>query len=225
MKAHCRSDYMAKCAGVPPGGKDALQCLQRHVNGLSPGCKSAVAATMPRSAPPPAAAAPARTKPKAVARPAPAPAAPPPAAAPVRPSAAAQEAMKAHCRSDFMAKCSGVAPGGRDALQCLQRNVNGLSPGCRSAVASTMPNAAPSPAAAPGAAAAAPAQPDPAVLAAKAAKLPLPKLAAVRRACNEDLVAVCPNVRPGGGRIVICLAQNSEALSPFCRQTVTGALQ
>jgi hypothetical protein len=220
---------MAKCSGVAPGGKDALQCLQRHVSGLSPGCKSAVAATLPKSAPPPAAAAPARPQPRAVARPAPAaaPAAPPrapAAAAPVRPSAAAQEAMKAHCRSDFMAKCSGVAPGGRDAVQCLQRHVGELSPGCRSAVASTMPNAAPSPAAAPGAVAA-PAQPDPAMLAAKAAKLPLPKLAAVRRACNEELAAVCPNVRPGGGRIVICLAQNSEALSPYCRQTVTGALQ
>jgi hypothetical protein len=41
-----------------PGGKDALQCLQRHVASLLPACKSAVRATMPKpkpvvTAPPP----------------------------------------------------------------------------------------------------------------------------------------------------------------------------
>ena len=38
-------------------------------------------------------------------------------------TSAQQSAIKASCRSDFMAKCSGVTPGGKDALACLQKNV------------------------------------------------------------------------------------------------------
>ena len=67
---------MSNCSGVTPGGAEALQCLQRNVAKLSPGCQSAVNALAPRSAPPQAAA------PAAPAAPAPAPAAAP-AAAPV----------------------------------------------------------------------------------------------------------------------------------------------
>ena len=55
IRQSCRSDFMADCAGVQPGGKEALQCLQHNVAKLSPPCKNAVAATMP---PPPAAARP-----------------------------------------------------------------------------------------------------------------------------------------------------------------------
>ena len=28
IKSQCRSDYMAHCASVPPGGEASLQCLQ-----------------------------------------------------------------------------------------------------------------------------------------------------------------------------------------------------
>jgi phosphate/sulfate permease len=58
VKANCRSDYMAHCMSVRPGGKEALQCLQSHLDSLTGTCKGAVAATMPKPAPPPAAAAP-----------------------------------------------------------------------------------------------------------------------------------------------------------------------
>jgi hypothetical protein len=84
-----------------------------------------------------------------------------------QPTAEQQSAIRSNCRSDFMSNCSGVQPGGVEALQCLQRNVAKLSPGCRSAVnalnprppqAATAP--APAPVAAPPAApAAAPSQP------------------------------------------------------------------
>ena len=47
---------MSNCSGVTPGGAEALQCLQRNVAKLSPGCQSAVNALAPRSAPPQAAA-------------------------------------------------------------------------------------------------------------------------------------------------------------------------
>ena len=36
-------------------------------------------------------------------------------------------AIRASCRSDFMANCSGVTPGGKDALECLKRNLAKLS--------------------------------------------------------------------------------------------------
>ena len=38
-------------------------------------------------------------------------------------------AIRASCRSDFMANCSGVTPGGKDALECLKRNLAKLSGG------------------------------------------------------------------------------------------------
>lgn len=60
-----------------------------------------------------------------------------------------QSAIKASCRSDFMSKCSGVRPGGAEALQCLQKNVASLSSACQSAVSATLPKPAPAAAAAP----------------------------------------------------------------------------
>ena len=63
-------------------------------------------------------------------------------------TAAQQSAIRASCRSDFMSKCSGVQPGGAEALQCLQKNVASLSPSCQSAVSATIPKppvATPSP--------------------------------------------------------------------------------
>ncbi len=109
IRANCRSDFMANCSGVTPGGKDALECLKRNLGKLSGGCQAAVSAISP---PPPAVvAAPARPAPAVsapaapiasappapaagrppTARPAPAPklAARPPAAAPPAPPAVA----------------------------------------------------------------------------------------------------------------------------------------
>jgi hypothetical protein len=93
MRANCRSDFMSKCSGVSPGGKDALACLQKNVASLSPACKNVVSATIPPPAPPPP---PAAAKPAA---PAPAPAAaspssPPPAATAPAPTPPAQATVK-----------------------------------------------------------------------------------------------------------------------------------
>jgi hypothetical protein len=55
-----------------------------------------------------------------------------------QPSAAQTDAIRQSCRSDFMADCKGVQPGGADALHCLQRNAAALSPPCKAAVAATM---------------------------------------------------------------------------------------
>ncbi len=55
-------------------------------------------------------------------------------AAAQQPSQAQISAIRSSCRADFMAHCSGVQPGGRDALACLQKNVAALSSGCQQAV-------------------------------------------------------------------------------------------
>ena len=82
-----------------------------------------------------------------------------------QPTSAQQSAIRSNCRSDFMSNCSGVQPGGKDALMCLQKNVAKLSPGCQTAVRATLPAeqpakvAEPAPAPPPAAAAAPPAAP------------------------------------------------------------------
>lgn len=65
------------------------------------------------------------------------------------PTKAQQDAIRANCRSDFMANCSGVARGGAEALMCLEQNKAKLSGGCRSAIDAVAAAAAPKPAPAP----------------------------------------------------------------------------
>ena len=51
-----------------------------------------------------------------------------------QPTQAQRDAIRAACRSDFMANCASVQPGGKEALECLKRNESHLSASCRSAV-------------------------------------------------------------------------------------------
>src|SRR5216684_7764837 len=44
IKSQCRSDYIAHCSSIPPGGEASLQCLQKNMSSLSASCKSAVQA-------------------------------------------------------------------------------------------------------------------------------------------------------------------------------------
>src|ERR1700729_3854882 len=60
-----------------------------------------------------------------------------------QPSQDQVSAIRSSCRSDFMANCSGVTPGGKDALECLKRNVSKLSGACQTAVSAINPPAAP----------------------------------------------------------------------------------
>src|SRR4029079_12991372 len=50
------------------------------------------------------------------------------------PSEAQREAIKSSCRSDYMAHCSSIPPGGEASLQCLQKNMASLSSSCQTAV-------------------------------------------------------------------------------------------
>src|SRR6266550_4019519 len=59
------------------------------------------------------------------------------------PSDAQREAVKSECRSDYMAHCSSIPPGGEASLQCLAKNMSSLSAGCASAVRAVEAAAAP----------------------------------------------------------------------------------
>ena len=126
----CRSDFISHCSGVQPGGREALQCLERNAAQLSTDCGSAVSAVCPRRRP--------ETKPET----------PPPAARrepqTPRPSQPPQQdeltAVQQACTiKDFMSHCSWIAPGNPELLLCLRANAAELSPACQNVVRATPP--------------------------------------------------------------------------------------
>jgi hypothetical protein len=53
VKFTCRRDFRLHCRGIPPGGPEALGCLERHAARLTPNCKTSIAdieATAPAAA-------------------------------------------------------------------------------------------------------------------------------------------------------------------------------
>jgi len=136
IRSACRSDYPKVCAGVPPGGAQALQCLETNKASVSPACQNAVAAVAGGAAAP-AGRAPAQEAATSPAAPAAAPAAPSPAAAPpvivLRPMRPREVlfVMRSACGADVRTLCAGVDPGGGRILQCLISNASSLSPDCR----------------------------------------------------------------------------------------------
>lgn len=226
LRSNCRSDYMANCSSVKPGGIEALQCLQRNVAKLSPGCQSAVNALNPPSPPTQKASAPAMPPPVEVpasAPPAPAAAAPAmtPAPAPHPQPAvhtapaqpAPPQSTVAHaCQSDFRSHCKGVQPGGAAAHQCLQRHAGSLSPGCARALVAAGGGASPAPVAAA----------TPAAVAAPAAAPTADQQSAIKANCRNDFMTNCRGVTPGGREALACLQRNASNLSPACRTSVAA---
>jgi hypothetical protein len=236
IKSQCRSDYIAHCSSVPPGGEASLQCLQKNMSSLSSNCQSAVRAVeapaaataksadtaAPKAAAPAAAttAAPKVAEPKATETKS-------AAAAPAgQPSSAQISAIRSACRSDYPKVCAGVPTGGAPALQCLEKNKAKLSAGCEKAVSAAggggataaASAAGATPAAAGAAAAAAPAAP--AVIVLRPMR-PREELLVLRSACGADVRSICGGVPPGGGRIVQCLATNAAQLSPACKDVLS----
>lgn len=234
IRSACRSDFMAHCSSVTPGGVEAYQCLKKNGSSLSSGCQSAVRAVEPAAAPK-TEAAPAAPETEAAPKVEPTPAAPkaaapgvPPAepakpastaaapkAAPAKqPSSAQVSAIKSACRSDYPKVCASVPPGGAAALDCLEKNKARVSPACQSAVSAASGGAAPAgaaPAAAPSAA------PTTIVL---RPLLPREELFIVRSACGADIRTLCAGVAPGGGRIMQCISNRAASLSPACRDVL-----
>jgi hypothetical protein len=254
IRQSCRSDFMSHCAGVQPGGREALQCLKRNAGSVSAPCKTALDAVGPKPAaggaepaaapapaPAPAAAPAANTQEPAAEAPPPAAPAEPAAAAPnppaetppgpgpseaTTPGAPQVAAVRAACRSDFGVHCPGVRPGGAAALRCLQVNAAALSPRCRSAVEAMGEGAgAPPPAAA---APEAPAGAPPPGAVAPLGPIPpmMPRQAVqILSFCGQERWALCGDVPPGGGRIIECLAQNAPRLSPQCYGAIARAIR
>jgi Cysteine rich repeat len=138
IRAACRGDFQAHCAGVQPGGQAALACLKKNVAGLSPGCQKAVTAVGGAAAPDTSGAATAAAAPPPATAPA---AAPPPAAGAVAAVPPARSAavpprvelaiLRRACGPDVQVNCPGVRPGGGQVMACLTANEASLSPRCR----------------------------------------------------------------------------------------------
>jgi outer membrane biosynthesis protein TonB len=243
IRSQCRSDYMAHCSSVPPGGIESLQCLQKNMSSLSASCKSAVnAVEAPAAAPKaetPKAETPKAETPKAE-TPAAEPAKPAEAAAPKGPASTAAEpaktaapakkpsdaqvaAIRGACRSDYQKACASVPPGGAAALNCLEKNKAKLSPSFQQAVsAASGGGSAPATAAAPasgGSAAAAPAAAPATVIVLRPMR-PREELFVLRSACGADVRGLCAGIPPGGGRIMQCLATQAASLSPACKDVL-----
>ena len=185
IKSSCRSDYIAHCSSVPPGGSASVQCLQKNMTSLSSACQTALRTIEPAADTKPAAAPAAESKPavieagKPAAEPAKSAAEPAPAAAPAKPATAARAepakpaasaaaapavkpneaqvaAIRSACGSDYPKVCSSVPPGGAAALQCLEQNKAKVSPSCAKAIAAGSGGGGTAPAPAAAATAAAP---------------------------------------------------------------------
>ena len=219
IKSQCRSDYIAHCSSVPPGGEASLQCLQKNMSSLSSSCQSAVRAVeAPATAKPADTAAPKAAAPAAATTTAPK-AAESTAAPAGQPTSAQISAIRSACRSDYPKVCAGVPTGGAPALQCLEKNKAKLSAGCEKAVSAASGGGAPAAGTAPAAAAAAaPAAPTVIVL---RPMRPREELLVLRSACGADVRSICGGVAPGGGRIVQCLATNAAQLSPACKDVLS----
>jgi len=220
IKSQCRSDYMAHCSSIPPGGEASLQCLQKNMSSLSSSCQTAVRAVeAPAAAPakPAETAAPKSAAPAAAA--APAKSAEPKAAA-AQPTSAQISAIRSACRSDYPKVCAGVPTGGAPALQCLEKNKAKLSAGCEKAVSAAGGGGATAAAPAAGAAPAAAGAAAPTVIVLRPMR-PREELFVLRSACGADVRSICGGVAPGGGRIVQCLATNAAQLSPACKDVLS----
>jgi hypothetical protein len=234
IRAACRSDYIAHCASVPPGGPQALACLREHLASVSSACQQAVnAAAVPAATPAPAPAPPA---PAAAGTPAAPPAAPPAAGgraaaalARMQPTDEQFGIILEACGSDIDSHCSTVERGPDWQLQCLRENAANLSTGCEQvlvAIASTAPAAAAAP---PPAAPAAQPAPAPAVAAPAPAPAPAPRarptreqIAAIFRSCRRDMREYCGRGEREPGSRIRCLRENAANLSPECQEALAG---
>ena len=147
---------------------------------------------------------------------------------------AQRSAIKSACRGDYQNVCASVAPGTKEALQCLVQHNQQVSPGCRDALApaTATASAAPASGAAPAATAGSATGAASASGAASApGGVPAPRLSpreeahVLRSQCGADFQKLCPSVPLGGGRGVGCLRAHAADLTPGCRQALMSAAQ
>ena len=229
IKSQCRSDYMAHCSSVPPGGEASLQCLQKNMSSLSSGCQGAVRAVeAPAAAAPKAESAPAARQTQS------------------RTGCSVRETRNrgaqgrrrnhgetAEQRAGFRdpqrmplrlskglrrradRRRPGAAMSGKEQVeslaslraggQCRQRRRRSACGGRRSRRRSRLQR---------------PRRPGcPTVIVLRPMR-PREELFVLRSACGADVRALCGGVAPGGGRIVQCLATQAASLSPACKDVL-----
>ena len=239
IRASCRSDFIANCSGVQPGGKEAFECLLRNEAKLSPSCQAAVSAAAPKPAEPPAAAAP------ATAAPVKSKTAPPAKSSgrarnQVAPAEDQIEELKtvqqAFTLDDLVSHCSWIAPNNPEILHCLKANAADLSPNCQGARA--IPSAR---TAGRGngcvSAGTAPAKKPARAKGGRAGTRQCSSAAhGSRRTCDANGPAEsrhsrrmpfrfhlhCSGVQPGGAEALQCLKSNATQLSAACRSAVAA---
>jgi hypothetical protein len=219
IRSACGSDYQAHCAGVPPGGIESLQCLQKNLSSLSSSCQTAVRAVEPPEA------SKAESAPAEPAKPAAETSSPPvPSAVATtpakKPSGSQVSAIRSACRSDYQKACAGVPAGGAAALNCLEKNKSKLSASCQQAVNAAGGGAATTATVDTGSGATAAAAPAPALM--LRPMRPREELFVMRSACGGDVRALCAGIPVGGGRIIQCLATQAAALSPACKDVLAA---
>ena len=215
IRSACRSDFLAHCAGVQPGGKEALECLLQNDAQLSQSCKSAVSAVVRK--PEPASKEPGATAPAAAEASAPKP-------VPAQTQDDQIKAIRQACTlDDFMAHCSWIQPNSPEVMLCLKANAAGLSPSCREAVTSlsgTPPvgtehkvQITTRPRKSEPTQATAPVSPP----AGAAHQATAEQKNAIRAACRADFMSHCSGVQPGGAKALSCLQRHAGQLSTSCR--------
>jgi Cysteine rich repeat len=192
IRQACRSDFITHCSGVQPGGREALQCLERNAAQLSAPCASAVGAVAPNAA--------TETRPEA-------------------PAAAQHLRRSLLSRRRRMSSPPSNRPA-QSRISC--RTAPGSSPAtCQTALAAIgAPSpSTPGPGAAiPDAGAPAAAPPTDRLV---IPRLPLRAEIMILRVCAAESRNLCGDVPPGGGRIVGCLARNASRLMPECRAVLS----
>ena len=200
IRSACRSDYIAHCSSVPPGGMASLQCLQKNMSSLSSSCQNAVRA-VEAPAEPKAEAKPEtkpEAKPEARSEAAPATSSATPAEKPaVGAAPAPKAATSAPAKKPRSARAAAPAEGGAPAAGGAPTDTATAAPGAAAAVA-------------------------PMVL---RPMRPREVLFVLRSACGGDVRALCADVPPGGGRIVQCLAAQAASLSTECHNVLGSFAQ
>jgi hypothetical protein len=144
-----------------------------------------------------------------------------------QPTSGQREAIRSACRTDFVANCSEVKPGTKEALECLLRFEAKLSAACKAAVSAVAAKPG-EPAAAPGgatdlsqgAAQNPPSEPPKA----PPAEAKEDQMSAVRQACTlDDFVAHCSWIQPSSPEVLLCLRANLASLSAPCQAALQAA--
>jgi cysteine rich repeat protein len=229
VKSNCRSDFMAKCWGVPRGGTEAFQCLKKNLASLSAPCQQAVQAAIAAATPKAPSAAPAPAKPggctgcastavghcspPATAAAPSSPQAPKSGTAAATPQSAPQPAPQSEPKAAAKASEKPGAPTHSATTQSPASQAKAKGSAAAEEPNSSAPAKQPAAALAP--------ETSPTII----GIIPPRKKLMVFRSCRKDLDAYCAGVEYGDGRQLRCLESNKASLSPDCQGALAKLAQ